>query len=319
MGILDSKKRVVDIVMTPQGRASLARSGLKIAYASFTDGQAYYDPSSITGSYDTATDRVYLESPGSLPQDILAIVTDDTGDIIPATAFGSNNDTGVKVAKDGKIYVNYAGSNPVAGTNPGNDFSSAVSDITNMFQKSFSMNTVIGTRDPIDDESDFEINPTETTFQFTEDGTDLPVASINLADSIFFDKRFSNLPQFKFLPPVAKTGGQTVEIGNFKNIKSFNSYTYQDIKEETLGTESAPVKQRAEFEIVNSSMQNDMVIQMYEVNADGVLKLDAVDYGNVIDTTDRQRPLKRIIFYGKVFLDDTETVTYVNLFTVVID
>lgn len=319
MGILDSKKRVVDIVMTPLGRESLARDGLRVAYASFTDGQTYYDPSSITGSYDTATDRVYLESPGSLPQDVLALVTDDAGDLIPATAFGSNNDTGVKISKNGTIYVNYEGSNPVAGTNPSGDFSSAVSDIANMFQKSFSMNTIIGTKDPIDDETDFIINPTEASFQFTEDGVDLPVASVNRADSIFFDRRFANLPQFKFLPPVSETAGQISEIGVFSNIKSFNDYTYQDIQNETLGTEDSPLKQRADIEISNTTIQNDIVMQMYEVNVDGVTKLDAVDYGSVIDTSDKQRPLKRIVFYGKVFLDDSETVTYVNLFTVVID
>jgi len=113
MGILDPKKRVVDVVMTPLGREALSRSGLNVAYASFTDGQAYYDESSISGSYDQATDRIYLEAPGSLPQDTLALVTDDTGDLIPSFVFGSDSDTGsdarsgFRIGTDGTIYEIY--------------------------------------------------------------------------------------------------------------------------------------------------------------------------------------------------------------------
>lgn len=58
---------------------------------------------------------------------------------------------------------------------------------------------------------------------------------------------------------------------------------------------------------------------MYEVTNNGVTKLDAVDYGEFVDYTDREHPQKRVLFFGKVFLDNTETATYVNIFTVVLD
>lgn len=326
MGILDSKKRVVDIAITPLGRAALAQGGLNVAYASFTDGQAYYDASSITGSYDTATDRIYLECPSSLPQDTLALVTDDSGDLIPSFAFGSPEaegvaaSSGVTIGPDGTIYSAYSGNRPVYGTDANADFSTAVTDVVSMFQRSFEKNMIVGTRDPIDESTRFIINPNEGTFQAPPNLEDFPVASINRADSVFFDKRFSNLPQFKFLPPVVgseKAGSKP--LAAFKNIKKYNSYTYEDIKTEVIGTDKSPVKQRLDIKIEDTSPENDLVLQLYEVNTKGVVKLDAVDYGNIVDSTDVARPLKRIIFFGKVFLDDTETVTFINLFTMVID
>jgi hypothetical protein len=311
MGILNSKTRIVDVVMTPLGRASLSQGGLKVAYASFTDGQAYYDPGSVSGSYDTAADRIYLESPPSLPQDTLAIVTDDSGRLIPADAFGTS------LGSDGTVYV--SGSGAVTGYQTGNAFSSAVSNITNMFQTSFAYNTIIGSRSPLDNESTFEVSPTTASFYIPPTTSSLSVTSINTADSIFFDRKFANLPQFRFLPPVVQNAGKTQNLGNFRNAKQFNSYPYETLKTEVFGTDAKPAKQRADIQFVKTSDSNDIVLQMYEITNNGLTKLDAVDYGEVVDSSDKNHPRKRIVFFGKVFIDDTETPTYINLFTVVLD
>lgn len=314
MGALDSKTRVLDVVMTPNGRASLARGGFNVAYASFTDGQTFYDPGSISGSYDTATDRIFLEAPGSLPQDTLVITTDDSGDLIPASAFGTNID-----AKGTLYEIDYTGYRPVSGYQTGSNFSSAVDNVTSMFQTAYSYNSIIGTRPPLDEDLDFTIVPTTASFSTIGISGSESVSEIDTADSLFFDKRFANLPQFKFLPPVVSTGGAVGFLGKFRNIKKFNQYTYEDLKSDVFGTDSNPIKQRRDVTIESTTLQNDLVIQMYEITNDGVTKLDAVDYGEVVDYTDNNHQQKRIVFFGKVFLDNSETATYVNLFTVVFD
>lgn len=318
MGILDSKTRIVDVVMTPNGRAALAQGGLSVAYASFTDGQSYYDPSSVSGSYDTAVSRIYLEAPSSLPQDTLSLITDDTGKLIPAIAFGSSgNSGGVEVGSDGSVYI--VGSGKVTGYQTGSSFSSAVTGITNMFQSAYSQNCIIGSAAPLDDVSIFSINPSTASFTVPPIVSSLQVASINTADSIFFDRKFANLPQFKFLPPVIENNGKEENLGQFSNLKQFNSYPYSLIKSEIIGTDKKPVKQRADIEFEQTSNSNDIVLQLYEITNAGITKLDAVDYGEVIDTDDSDHARKRIVFFGKVFIDDTETPTYINLFTVVLD
>jgi hypothetical protein len=314
MGILDPKTRILDVALTPNGRAALARGGLNVAYASFTDGQTFYDPASITGSYDTATDRIFLEVPSSLPQDTLALVTDDSGDLIPASAFGTDIDA------RGTLYVSsISGKNPVTGYSTGNGFSSAVDNIVNMFQTSFEYNSIIGTRPPLDSDTSFEIVPISGTFSMDGVAGDLPISEIDTADSLFFDKRFANLPQFKFLPPTVSSGGTSRLLGKYRNIKRFNQYTYEDLKRDVFGTDRNPIKERRDFDIERSSLSNDIVMQMYEITNDGVAKLDAVDYGEVIDYSDKEHQQKRILFFGKVFVDNSETATFINLFTVVID
>lgn len=311
MGILNSRKRIMDVVITPNGRTALSNGGLGIAYASFTDGQTFYDPGSISGSYDTAMDRIYLESPFSLPQDTLAIVTDDSGKLIPAKAFGTTIDSA------GTLYT---GDRVITGSALGTAFSSSVESVTNMFQTAMNYNTVIGTKDPLDQDPDFIINPQTAKFYLKNSmDEELSVTSVNSAESLFFDRRFANLPQFKFLPPVTREKGVQKNLAKFKNIKKFNRFTYADLKRELAASGTDEAKQKVDIIFQDTSQTNDIVMQMYEVNHNGVTKLDAVDYGEVYDPTDPENPQKRVIFFGKVFQDDTLSTTYVNLFTAVLD
>ena len=314
MGILDPKKRIMDVVLTPNGRAALATGGLNVAYASFTDGQSYYDPSSISGSYDTATDRIYFEAPGSLTQDTLAIVTDDTGKLIPVSAFGTDVDS------SGALYdTTITGNRSVKGYQTGSAFSSAVQNVLNMFKTSFEYNTIIGTRAVLDSNENLSLSPLTCSFTVSSSTSSLSVSSLNSADSLIFDKRFANLPQFKFLPPVVNSAAGSELLGRFTNIKEYNSYTYETMKDEIFGTEKRPIASRRDVYFTETSETNDIVLQMYEINSNGITKLDAVDYGEINDTEDSDRPNKRVIFFGKVFTDDTETSTFVNIFTMVID
>jgi hypothetical protein len=328
MGILNPKTRIVDVSLTPFGRAALARDGLNISYASFTDGQTYYDPSSISGSYDAASDRIFFESPASLPQDLLALVTDDSGKLVPAKVFGENSS--YTYSGDGTLFSGLTELGILINTS---SFSSAVTAVSEYFQRSFSYNTIIGTKSPLDNSPDFIITPTTASFFINnmtssletgkivtdDDGTEASVVSINTADSLFFDKRFANLPQFRFMPPVSRVAGSQNQIGEYSNLKSFNRYSYSQLKSDVLGTDSKPVAQRVEVEFSDTSSTNDIVMQMFEIKTGGVTKLDAVDYGEITDLSDAQRPSKRIIFFGKVFTDEYETSTFINLFTVVLD
>jgi hypothetical protein len=324
MGLLNQRTRIVDVSMTPVGRAALASGGLTVAYASFTDAQTYYDPSSISGSSDTANARIFLEAQPSMPYDVLALTTDDSGKLIPATAFLGN---GLTLTSNGDVF-NASTSTEVIGNraitryrNTGS-FSSAITSVTSIFNDSLNYNMILATQDPTEDDDQFSISIHSASFTITNSrpfNSASRSISVDDADGLFFDKRFANAAQFKFLPPVVTKNSVTASLGSFVNIKSFNQYTYQDLKDEVLGTDRNPIKERVDIEITKTSLPNDLVLQMFEINNNGILKLDAVDYGEVVDPMDADHPLKRVIFFGKVFIDSTETPTFINLFTMVID
>ena len=324
MGLLNQRTRIVDVALTPIGRAALASGGMTVAYASFTDAQTYYDPSSISGSSDDAVSRVFLEAQPSMPYDLHALVTDDSGKLIPATAFFGN---GLTLSSNGDIFdaatsTDIIGNRAITRFSNSGSFASAVSSVTSIFNDALNYNVLLASQDPLADDDQFQLSITTASFQITNSrpfNSASKSISVDDADGLFFDKRFANMAQFKFLPPVVTLNGVTASLGDYRNIKEFNSYTYQDLKDEVLGTDANPVKQRVDIDIVKSSVANDIVVQMFEINNNGVIKLDAVDYGEIADSKDQQHPLKRVVFFGKVFVDSTDTPTFINLFTMVID
>ena len=80
-GILDSKSRVMDVVITEEGRRQMHNGNLKIEFASFTDCHTFYEADAVSGSAD-ASKRIFLEAPTTLTQDQITFETDGSGNIV---------------------------------------------------------------------------------------------------------------------------------------------------------------------------------------------------------------------------------------------
>jgi hypothetical protein len=80
-GILDNKSRVLDTILTNEGKRQIARGDLKVEYISYSDVGTYYAKDLISGSAD-ASSRLYFEQ-CSLPQDQITFEADDSGNIKP--------------------------------------------------------------------------------------------------------------------------------------------------------------------------------------------------------------------------------------------
>lgn len=87
-GILDKKSRVIDAILTVEGRRRMAEGTYSISYATFTDEGVVYQPDSLNGHVDP-TEKIYLES-RNLPQDEITFSADDEGKIVPFRAQNIN-------------------------------------------------------------------------------------------------------------------------------------------------------------------------------------------------------------------------------------
>lgn len=79
-GILDNKKRIMDTIVTQEGRRQLTSGNFKIKYASFTDGNTFYEEDLAVGSTD-ATIRIPFEAVNKF-QDNIVFETDDSGNLL---------------------------------------------------------------------------------------------------------------------------------------------------------------------------------------------------------------------------------------------
>jgi hypothetical protein len=92
-GILDSKSRIIDAILTTEGRRQMAEGTFEVSYATFTDSGVSYVPDLVDGHQDPTT-RIYFEA-CNLPQDQITFEANDEGKLVP---FRSQD---IKVSNEG--------------------------------------------------------------------------------------------------------------------------------------------------------------------------------------------------------------------------
>lgn len=80
-GILDNKSRVIDAMLTIEGRRQMAEGTFEISYVTFSDADVVYQPDDEEGHIDP-TNRIYFES-SNLPQDQITFEANDEGKLLP--------------------------------------------------------------------------------------------------------------------------------------------------------------------------------------------------------------------------------------------
>ncbi|HIL98463.1 MAG TPA: hypothetical protein EYG51_21525 [Pseudomonadales bacterium] len=303
-GILNKKQRVMDVLITQEGRRQVAAGELNFRFASFTDGTAFYIGNTGSVAYG-ANDRLYFEA-ANRPQDQIIFETDENGVI--------SSFTGADISVMGDKLVS---------TNRTLVTGSAVVDtavnLLEIVAQNFQHQYILGTRDIFDDDNSFIISPLSGTFTITNSvpfaDSDITEASINDVESLFQDKRMSHLPNFQYLPPVnRKDPGAAVgaPLGNYPKLNQSPVYTYTDLLADLENKESI----RMDFS--ETSLDNNVVAQVIEVRPNGIKKLAIIDFGEFPDE-DPYSNGKRVFFLGKIFTDDRGNKTFVNMFTMVFD
>jgi len=336
-GILDNKTRVLDTILTIEGRRQLSRGGVDISYVSFSDGLTHYAADVASGSQD-ATQRIYLES-CQLPQDDITFQADDSGNVLPF-----RNSSGVNTGFGKIIDYTYTGvtSSLIGGVGEGTSavkgtaFIAAANDLLGASADNFSKLRVLSTVDSFFEDDQFLAGPSSITFQINDQRPIRNPAQytthVNTLDSIFSDPRFSHLPNFKYLPPINKVidesslgdwGIQDVNkvsfLGSYVPWGIYTWFWFSALRYEQIAFELRCYEAWGYMKQINfdpTSTTNNLVGQFFEQNYDTLKKLDIVDYGRH-RTGDPEHSTAHIYFVGKVTVDEKGTDTFIHLFTLV--
>jgi len=326
-GILDNRTRIMDTIVTLEGRRQMADGKLRIEYVSFTDNSTFYDPDVVSGSAD-ATNRLYFEQ-CHLPQDQITFESDDSGKLKPF-----KNSKNVNVSSSGKIYVS-------SSTNikflTGTEFTSTAEGLVVSSISNFNNLQVIGTKDYVFENEGFELGPSDINYIVnysiennqeklkTEfDKNFVENRSLEEFPSLFNSKWLENVINFKYLPPINKSN-QSVDksnpsfldsnkIGNYQNLKS-NSKKYDHvlIEKDLENLEKKGYKKSIIFD--PTSMNNNLVSQFLEISNVEMHKLDVIDYGTYINNGKS----RHMFFVGKIKTDADDSQCFINLFTIVFE
>ena len=130
-GILDPKERIMDTIITEEGRRQMSAGNLRIHFASFTDGHTFYDSDDGESASD-ATNRPFFEAT-SLPSDRIILEADEFGNM---ETFKSENFNLFK----GRVYLSgsstaYSGSVKLL-----------ANELTTFTTKNFQQQNIVGTK-----------------------------------------------------------------------------------------------------------------------------------------------------------------------------
>ncbi len=294
-GILDTKERMLDTIITPAGRAQIAAGELKIEYASFTDRQMYYVTAS-NGELEDPGARISFES-YSTDADLIVPELDADANLSPVqtddfTLFGGNVASGSESVIQGNVRL-YADSLPLDAIN------------------SLNRQMILGTRNLMKNEvsSNFSITPSSTIFYTDQidstSSTTIAKASLDDVESLWQDYRVTNTPNFQYLPPQDQYGEV---LGNYTKINQDPPQTFDDIEANLAGLQSQT------FNFSNTRTSNDILGQIFEISEKKLSKLVVIDGGS-FNVDGAVNP--KVFYAGKLYRDTQGSLTFINIFTLV--
>jgi hypothetical protein len=215
-GILNKKERIMDVIVTREGRRQMTDGNLRATFASFTDNMAFYEKDAVSGSTDP-TNRLYFEA-FSTEADQIIYESDDSGRLV-----GEINQPDLTIFGD-QIFKKNAQGKYLEIT--GSVFASEVEGIVTASIYNFRSQQIIGSEKG-DSTNNKQFDLTRNKLYFNIDNFS-PFGSVpndylidlQAATPLFFDRRLANLPQFKFLPP-EKTDG--TDVANFTDKQTATS------------------------------------------------------------------------------------------------
>jgi len=344
-GILDNKSRVIDALLTYEGRRQMATGNFTVKYATFSDSSVIYQPDELEGHVDP-TKKIYLES-FNVPHDQVTFESDDSGKLVPFRQHSSIDAIKVMGPSTGSVewmsFVNgkiksrlqtLSTSSNVTGrfseeAISGSIFASQMEGILASSIDNFQKLRIIGTVDPIFEDQDFALSSNEVEFTILKNAENLQMVRPTLAntiDSLFNDEKLRNVDNFRYLPPIKKTNS-LIDKADIETIKNLNlllgdyqpwgpvqKLTFSDLKSELNKYED--YSKVIAFD--PTSRDNDIVAQFFEINNNEAKKLDVIEYGRISDNSANPKAISHHVFFvGKVIVDDNGTDCFVHLFTLV--
>ncbi len=328
-GILNSKSRILDTIVTLAGRKQIANGKLKVEYVSFTDSATYYRADLTSGSAD-ATARIYLEQ-CHLPQDDITLEADDSGRLQPF-----KNGSGVAL-KDGQILsytFNALTASVLTGSTQsmqllrGDQFASSAETLLASSIDNFNRLQVIGTKDLLFEDDGFGVGKNNITFNITNErplqSAHQHAAHINHLESLFNDVRLSKVPNFKFLPPINKNDDNRINKKDHRNTAPYHLGHYKPWgRSHLIGLQPRQLEHELNhyarmgysktITFDPTSRDNRLFGQFFEVHFNVMKKLDVIEYGRYT-YLGRAR---HAFFVGKVMTDENGSHTFIHIFTLI--
>ena len=229
-GILDKKHKLIDLVVTQEGRRQMSQGGFSPTYASFSDRNTRYDASNTSISH--VSQSLFFQTPTALSDDQIVYETNDSGKLVVGdlsdqfTIIGDDLFKKDSAVTGSNVYISVSGS----------QFASTVKLVKDRTIESFKRNKFIRTTSDFEDASNtrqnFKLNIENYNFVISNSvpwplGPATAKIDVDSTETFMFDNKLAHNRNFQFLPPQNENGSA---YGAYEDLRSTTRETFADIK-----------------------------------------------------------------------------------------
>tara|TARA_R110001592_G_scaffold188358_5_gene433575 strand:+ start:1555 stop:2499 length:945 start_codon:yes stop_codon:yes gene_type:complete len=311
-GILDVKKRILDAIVTVEGRRQLAKEEFNIRFASFSDEGIFYDSENGVSARNISNLLVFEVA--SLPRDTIIPEIDNEGSFSLSLSDGNKIVNGRKVISGSYdvVTVDSAGRRTVVKATPIVTGTLGVyagsKDIMNTSMNNFSQLNIIGTDDGLL-ESTFAVNKNKINLD-----SKIIKASLSSLKPMLFNDSLNRSVQTRYLSPYTqiKPSSNRKILGHYPKFTKEPYNNFEALKNQEL----KDCLSKDEVFILSNASSNNILAQVFEINKSRVDKLSIIDYG---EFRDRNNSVHRVFYLGKPIRDSNGTAKFCRLFTMVFE
>jgi len=298
-GILNSKQRIMDVIITNNGRRQIADNAFNIRFASFSDHGVFYSDDG-TGVTTDAEDRIMFEAHVSNTDVIIPEINDKNGISIDTSA--GSKITNSRFFTSGSTQLNTS----TIKTGSINVFSSSAEIIKTAIDN-FDRLQIIGTDSGFGEEKYFKITNSKTSF----DEAKYRPRNINWLPPTFADESLANQINFRYMPPVCEVDNTLASLGMYPKLQKEPIRNFDYLLENLYDG-----SQHDSFDI-NSTNSTDLLCQVFENTETEILKLAIIDYGSYYDSDGIFKG--HIYHLGKTYRDKNNVLKFVKLFSILFE
>ena len=284
-GILDSKSRILDVILTELGRDQMNRGEFEVSFVTFSDaGTEYVDDG--TGVLSSIKDRLTFEALSS-PNDEIIPEIDNEGEFLLTKKVSPT-----LTVNNGVLYEQTASGFTAV------DAFSKIDKFTDLTINRWNNLQILRSETSI---PDFDVSSESITLRTNLKADTTLKPDVNMLKPILIDPRFAGNITTLYLPPVS------LNNGNITPLRAFNRFG----KENTLDNTMSEIKnksrasQRIELGTSTSFREYNIIAQAFMKKDQSVKKYLIVDGGEY--KNEKNQVVMQVFHLGFIFKDEIGT------------
>ena len=294
-GVLNSKSRILDVILTELGRDQMNRGEFEVSFVTFSDaGTEYVDDG--TGVAASVKDRITFEAHSS-PNDEIIPEIDNEGEFLLTKRVSPT-----LTVNNGILYEQSATGFTAI------DAFTKIDKFTDLTTSRWNNLQILRSESSI---PDFDVSSETITLRTNLNSDDTLLQNVSMLKPILIDPRFAGNITTLYLPPVS------LNNGNITPLRAFNRFGKENTLDNVLSEiqNKSRATQRIELGTQSTFKEYNIIAQAFMKKDQSVKKYLVVDGGEY--KNEKNQIVMQVFHLGFIFKDENGTSKFSRSYSLV--